>query len=314
MKLLCLLLVFASGSWAFDEGWVTHAIALSPDQKTIVRGRMHAELGTSRLRLIDARTNKLRLELKGPGPIRAFAFRPDGKRFVATNDHGPLQVRDTATGKKLVELAGHRGWVYSVAFAGGRVASAARDDTIRVWDAKTGKPLWSEPKARAGAVALSPDGKTLATTDRFGRVLLWDAATGKRGRRLDTGDNRWGFVVAFSRDGKRVVAGSRSVRIFDVESGSIVSTIGVHTKPIRVIAFAAEGAKLVTADVDRVIRVWRIKDATPERTWKVSQSVGALVVSPKGDTLAAATNYGKCHFWNLSTGKTIPEPQAPKPK
>jgi len=161
-----------SAALAADEGWVTHSVALSPDLRTVVRGRMHAERGTALLRIEDAATLKSRREISVQGPIRAFAFRGDGTRFVASNDHGPMRIYDTATGKALLQLAGHRSWVNHVAFAANRIASTGRDDTLRVWDAVKGKQLWLKPKMRVGALALSPDGKRLATTDQFGRVQL----------------------------------------------------------------------------------------------------------------------------------------------
>ena len=45
-----------------DEGWVTHAVALSPDLKTVARGRMHAEQGTSRVLIEDAKTGKAHID------------------------------------------------------------------------------------------------------------------------------------------------------------------------------------------------------------------------------------------------------------
>lgn len=124
-----------------QEGWVTHAVALSPDLKTVVRGRMHAERGTSLLRIENAETGAVRLEQGASGPVRAFAFRGDGARFVTTNDHGPLRVVDTASGKVVGELAGHRGWVHTIGFAGRHVASAGYASTLRVWDAERGAEL-----------------------------------------------------------------------------------------------------------------------------------------------------------------------------
>jgi len=297
-----------------DEGWVTHAVALSPDLRTVVRGRMHAERGTSRVRIENAETGAVRLELRASGPVRAFAFRGDGARFVATNDHGPLRVIDTATGKLVGELAGHRGWVHTIAFADGHVASAGHDNTLRMWDAERGAELWRNADTRVGALALSPDGTRLATTDDVGRIHLWDAATGKQLRQLDTGDNRWGYVVAFSRDGTRVAAGNRRVRVFLVETGKVLATLEVDKKRVTAIAFSGNGSRLATAGADNSVRLWRLTDATVERTWTVKQGVGALVFSANGRTLGAATHYGKCHYWDLATGREVTDMRASKPK
>ena len=313
MRPLFLAALLAASTLA-GEGWVTHAVALSPDLKTVVRGRMHAERGTSHLRIENAETGAVRVEQSASGPVRAFAFRGDGACFVATNDHGPLRVIDTATGKLVGELAGHRGWVHTIAFAGRHVASAGYSSTLRLWDAERGAELWRKADTRVGALALSPDGTRLATADDVGRVHLWDAATGKQLHKLDTGDNRWGFVVAFSGDGTRVAAGNRRIRVFLVETGKVLATLEVDKKRVTAIAFSGNGSRLATAGADRRVRLWRLADARVERTWTVKQGVGALVFSADGLTLGAATHYGKCHHWDLPTGREVTGLRAGKTK
>ena len=111
-------------------------------------------------------------------------------------------------------------------------------------------------------------------------------------------------MIAFSRDGTRVAAGAGRIRVFKVESGKVLATLDVHKKRrVTAIAFSASGSRLATADADRGVRLWRLADATVERTWTVKQGVGALVFSADGRTLGGATHYGKCHFWDLPTGR-----------
>jgi photosystem II stability/assembly factor-like uncharacterized protein len=302
---LVALLLLASVGLA-DEGWITHSVALSPDLKTCVRGSMHAERGTGLLRIEDARTGVIRFEQRGFGVIRAFAFSPDGKRFVASSDHGPLKIIDAASGKVVGQVAGHKGWVHTVAMGGRCVASAGADDVLRVWDTDRNAELWRKADVRVGAVALSLDGTRLASTDQFGAAHIWDAATGKELRTLDTGDGRWGFVVAFSRDGKRVAAGNRRVAVFETESGKLLARLDLHaTERATALAFSADGSRLATACRDRSVRVWSLEDGSSERMWTLKGGVGALAFSRDGRTLGAAKHYGKCHFWDMAFGDEI---------
>jgi WD40 repeat protein len=71
-------------------------------------------------------------------------------------------------------LKGHTSNVNGLTAAGGLLASASDDYTVRLWDVaahkqllvlRPGKPLW--------CVAFSPDGKLLAAGDQEGTIHLW---------------------------------------------------------------------------------------------------------------------------------------------
>jgi WD40 repeat protein len=82
----------------------------------------------------------------------------------------------------MATLIGHREVVYDVTFSpdGQRLASASRDNTVRLWDAQTGKQLavleghtdGREPHGVTG-VEFSRDGKRLASASMDGTVRLW---------------------------------------------------------------------------------------------------------------------------------------------
>jgi len=117
---------------------------------------------------------------------------------------------------------------------------------------------------------------------------------------LETGEGRWGFVVAFSGDGKRLAAGNRRVCVFDLETGKRVAAIEAHDKALTAIALSPDGALLATADTDRRVRVWTVKSGKEARSWTSETSVGALVFSAKAERLGAATYYGGCQIFRLA--------------
>ncbi len=79
----------------------------------------------------------------------------------------------------MLELKGHTGVVYTVAFSpdGTRLATGSLDKTAKVWDAHTGLPLL-ELKGHTkevASVAFSPNGTRIATGSFDKTVKIWDA-------------------------------------------------------------------------------------------------------------------------------------------
>jgi WD40 repeat protein len=78
-----------------------------------------------------------------------------------------------------VPLAGHGGFVASVAFSpgGGRIASGSLDGTLRIWDAETGVCV-SEPLDRNEicilCVTISRKGNRIISGSGDGLVHIWD--------------------------------------------------------------------------------------------------------------------------------------------
>src|SRR5262249_28741481 len=115
-------------------------------------------------------------------PVFAVAWSPDGKQLASGSADLNVIAWDSQTGRKLVTMRGHHGWVEAVVWSpdGQRLASAGTDNSVRVWDPRTGEETFVL-RGNSGMfhdVSWSPDGAQLVAANDDGQIWIWDATRG----------------------------------------------------------------------------------------------------------------------------------------
>jgi hypothetical protein len=102
--------------------------------------------------------------------------------------------------------------------------------------------------------------------------------------------------VAFSPDGRRALTGSRDgkLRLWDVDSGSLLRTLVGHTEYVRAIAFLPDGQGAISGSLDNTLRQWDLESGKEVRRFAlgVNSSSSSLdrrlvTVAVSGDGLRA---------------------------
>ena len=130
--------------------------------------------------------------------------------FGVRDEHNLAEVRYAETGALLSQLRGHQDTVIDVCFAGhGRVATASRDNTIRVWQAKSGQSLRVIPIPPVVThLACSQAGHVLASTHSNDPTIhLWNADSGQSLGVLH-GHDAAVTALAISPDGSALYSGA----------------------------------------------------------------------------------------------------------
>ena len=136
--------------------------------------------------------------------------------FGLHDEHNLAEIRYAETGALLSQLRGHQDTVIDVCFAGhGQVATASRDNTIRVWQAKSGQSLRviSIPPV-VTHLACSPSGRVLASAHSNDPTIhLWNADSGQSLGTL-RGQSAGVTALAISPDGSALYSGAEDGSIF----------------------------------------------------------------------------------------------------
>jgi len=215
----------------------------------------------------------------------------------------------------------------------GRLLATAtfHTNTVKLWETATGRELRNlsaggqNTSSMSPVFAFSPDSRLLAAAGGNNTVKVWEVANGREAQTLTGGQasfmNAFGFTyVAFSADGKKLVAISDAVRVWDTSSWK--ETVSLQMADINPSgmtggvggALSADGNQLARVNGDKIQfidlvsgRETRSIDLPDNR-----MDSAELAFAPDGHLLVAGINDKKMKVWDM-TSKAEPV-QAPTQK
>ena len=212
----------------------------------------------------EAANGKQVLSLKGhTQPINDIAFSPDSKRLASVSNDNTLRIWNIRYGTlENTEKAGKNNLLAVAYSADGKrlVTTENWEGGVALWDAVNVRLLRSFQGHADWVldVAFAPKGNEFATSSRDGSVYLWDGETGNRLQVLRDPELDAVSGLAYSPDGRYVVASTQSQRLLFWQRADtkLVNFYEGHQMPLTGVAFTPSGRNLVSASLDGSVRVW----------------------------------------------------------
>ena len=152
-------------------------------------------------------------------------------------------------------------------------------------------------------------GDTLAVASSVG-VWLYDANDLNAVPRLLQGHTAPVSSVDFSTDGRLIVSGSwdKTVRIWDVASGTQQTVLQGHTGQVESVAFGADHNQVVSGGFDSSVREWDVASGREQHVLEGHENVVTSVAfSPDGRFLASGSRFNDqmIVLWDATSGARI---------
>ncbi len=219
---------------------------------------------------------------------------------------------------QLRSLEGHTAQVTSLAFSpdGTRMASGSADKTVKLWDTATGKEILTLAghTGPVNCLVFNSDGTRIVATCK-GVARVWDLPEGRETLNLQPGDWYTIASIAFSPDGKLLVAADGQVdvwpgfiRFWDATTGQqTLEPIETEDEGLLSVVVSPDGERLAAGSWNGEVKVWEMSSRQELLAFDTKNVVSSLLFTPDSQQIASGCTYmfGTLKVWDAASGKEV---------
>lgn len=243
--------------------------------------------------------------------------------------------------QKWPEQAGEANFIEDGCYShsGDIIATAARDDRIRLWKSQNGELLkefsfenfLKENKEihyipYPGCITFSPDDKYILIGNWKGQLFIMDSETGHIENvivnSMDDKEAKPSFgntaadvqsndisCIRYNSYGDLFLFSSHDfyTHIYDTKTLKPVLNLDGHLAPVNNLTFDKEGKYIITCSRDKTIRIWDYRGIQIKTLAGHRNEVNAVACSPTQDVIVSVSDDRTMRIWNMR-GEQIHEP------
>lgn len=251
--------------------------------------------------------------------VSALAFSPNGQTLALVtykrqdgryDEFGNIQLWDTASGIKTLEIENDRDWINSIVFSKNGEFLATAGYSTKIWSSD-GQLLDTKGNYVSGGntndLTFSPDGTLLAEgADSEDGLHIWRVLSNGKltiSKNIPTHGNR----IAISPDGNRLVADSKyGLSIWELSSGILKQQLSDGHTIYNNLSWSPDSKHIVASSDDLGVEVWDseagllLKNLNP-----VTGSITSLDWLPNGKAIVRGTDNGDISLIDSASGNLL---------
>ena len=110
------------------------------------------------------------------------------------------------------------------------------------------------------------------------------------------------FAIDYSPSGTRLITGSSVtlIREWDTSTGDMVQSYAGHGSTVRGVRYSPDGATVASGDEDGKLKIWRVSDATVQKTVAVGSTMHSVAFSSGGTQIVTGDRGNAVRVWTSS--------------